>query len=45
MRRRAYGKNQCHIYFLLTLSLTPYALSLEIEERSLVRLRREGNAA
>jgi hypothetical protein len=38
MRRRAYEKNQCHIYFLLT-------LSLEIEERSLARLRREGNAA
>jgi hypothetical protein len=30
---------------LLTLCLEPYALSREIEERSLARLRREGNTA
>jgi hypothetical protein len=31
---RAQGKNQCHLYSLLTLSLEPYALCREIEERS-----------
>jgi hypothetical protein len=43
--RKAQGKNECFLCFLLSLCLEPYALSREIEERSLARLRREGNAA
>jgi hypothetical protein len=43
--RKAQGKKQCHMDSLLTLSLEPYALSREIEERPLARLWREGNAA
>jgi hypothetical protein len=43
--RKAQGKNECFLCFLLSLCLEPYALSREIEERSLARLWREGNTA
>jgi hypothetical protein len=42
---KAQGKNECFLCLFLSFCLELYALSREIEERSLARLRREGNAA
>jgi hypothetical protein len=37
--RKAQGKNECHLYFLLASSLEPYALSHEILDDALMAIR------